>query len=97
MTATSRETSQYLNTPIKDWYLDILIPRPVPASQFDKILIVPPKYNQRPDLMSQELYGTPRLWWVFSVRNPDLFIDPIEDFVSGVQFYTPTNILKGGA
>lgn len=95
MPSTSRETSQYLNTPIKDWYLDIWIPRPIPVSAFDPIAVVPPKYNQRPDLMSQELYGTPRLWWTFSVRNPDIFIDPINDFLSGTRFYTPANILKG--
>ena len=95
MPANSKETSQYLNTPIVNWYLDIWVPRPVTANQFDTVGIVPPEYNQRPDLMSQKLYGTPRLWWIFSVRNPDIFIDPINDFISGTQFYIPTNILKG--
>lgn len=96
MAANSRETSIYLNTPIKDWYLDILIPRTVPSSPYDEIAIVPSEFNQRPDLMSQQQYGTPRLWWVFAVRNPDVFSDPINDFVSGTKFYIPSNILKGG-
>jgi hypothetical protein len=95
MAATSRETSQYLNTGITDFYLDIYVPRPVPSSQYDEIAIIPSEYNQRPDLMSQKLYGTPRLWWVFTVRNPDLFPDPIGDFLAGTQFYVPTNILQG--
>jgi hypothetical protein len=95
MPANSKETSQYLNTPIKDWYLDIYVPRFVANNDFDTIVVVPPKYNQRPDLMSQELYGTPRMWWVFAVRNPDLFSDPISDFLSGTRFYAPSNILKG--
>jgi hypothetical protein len=95
MPANSRETSQYLNTPVKNFYLDIWVPRTVPSSPFDQIGVIPPKFNQRPDLMSQQLYGTPGLWWVFAVRNPDIFIDPIGDFISGVTFYIPANILKG--
>lgn len=94
MPANSKETSQYLNTPVKNFYLDIYVPRNVPSSPYDKIAIVPPAFNQRPDLMSQQEYGTPRLWWVFAVRNPDLFSDPIGDFLSGTQFYIPANILK---
>jgi len=96
MASNSRETSQYLTTPIKNWYLDILVPRTVPSTPYDTIAVVPPEFNQRPDLMSQQQYGTPRLWWVFAMRNPDLFVDPIGDFVSGTQFYIPSNILKGG-
>ena len=95
MPANSKETSVYLSTPIKDGHLDIMIPRSVPSSQFDPIVVIPPECNQRPDLMSQQQYGTPRLWWIFAMRNPDLFIDPIADFKTGVKFYVPSNILKG--
>jgi len=94
MAANSKDTSQYLPTPIKNWYLDLWVPRNVPVSDFDKIVIIPPAYNQRPDLMSQEEYGTPRLWWVFCMRNPDLIIDPINDFLAGLEIYVPANILK---
>lgn len=94
MAQNSKDTSQYLSTPIRDWYLDLWIPRTVPKSEFDKIAIIPPAFNQRPDLMSQQEYGTPRLWWVFAVRNPDLLNDPIEDFISGMEIYIPENILK---
>ena len=94
MAQNSKDTSQYLPTPIKDWYLDLWVRRPVPSSEFDAILIIPSAFDQRPDLLSQQEYGTPRLWWVFSVRNPDLLIDPIADFVSGLEIYVPVNILK---
>lgn len=94
MARNSKDTSQYLSTPITDWYLDIMVPRTVPASEFDKIIRIPPAYDQRPDLMSQAEYGTPRLWWVFAVRNPDLINDPIQDFVSGLEIFVPVNILK---
>ncbi len=94
MANNSKDTSQYLLTPITDWYLGIMIPRTVSKNDYDKIIIIPPQYDQRPDLLSQAEYGTPRLWWVFSVRNPDLIIDPIQDFVAGLQIYVPANILK---
>lgn len=94
MPQNAKSTSQYLATPIKDWYLDLWVPRPVPRSDFDKIVVIPPGFNQRPDLMSQQEYGTPRLWWVFAVRNPDIIIDPIEDFLSGIEIFIPQNILK---
>ena len=94
MARNSKDTSQYLNTPITDWYLDIMVQRNVPKSDFDKIIKIPPAFDQRPDLMSNKEYGTPRLWWVFAIRNPDLITDPIHDFVAGLEIYIPTNILK---
>jgi hypothetical protein len=94
MAQNSKDTSQYTSTPIRDWYLDIWEPRSVSKNDYDAILIIPPEFNQRPDLLSQQEYGTPRLWWVFCLRNPDLIIDPINDFVAGLEIYVPNNILK---
>jgi hypothetical protein len=94
MAANSKDSSQYLLTPVKNSYLDLWVPREVPKSDFDKIIIIPPAFDQRPDLLSQQEYGTPRLWWVFCIRNPDLIIDPINDFVAGLEIYIPNNILK---
>lgn len=94
MPANVKDTSQYKLTPIKDWYLDIWVPRTIPQSDYDKIIIIPPAFDQRPDLLSQQEYGTPRLWWVFCLRNPDLMQDPINDFISGLEIYVPNNILK---
>lgn len=94
MAQNSKETSPYVTTPINAWYLDIWVPRTVPKNDFDKIMVIPPEFDQRPDLLSYQEYGTPRLWWVFSVRNPDLIIDPINDFVAGLEIYIPANILS---
>ncbi len=94
MANNSRDTSPYYITPIKNWYLDIMVNRTIPKNDSDKIMIIPPEYDQRPDLMSYSEYGTARLWWVFAVRNPDLIQDPIDDFVAGLQIYIPVNILK---
>lgn len=94
MSDNSKDTSQYRATPIKDWYLDQLVLRAVPSSASDRLIEIPPAFALRPDLLSYHEYGTPRLWWVFSVRNPDLLMDPIDDFVAGLQIYVPANILK---
>lgn len=89
-----KQTSQYILTPINNWYLDLWVPVAVPANDNDLIINIPASMNQRPDLLSYEQYGTQGLWWVFAVRNPDLIIDPINDFVAGLQIYVPANILK---
>ena len=94
MAQNSKDASQYSQTPIKDWYLDLWVPRTVPKHDYDKIIIIPPEFDQRPDLLSQQEYGTPRLWWVFCLRNPDLMQDPINDFVAGLEIFVPNNILK---
>jgi len=94
MAQNSKPTSEYILTPINNWYLDIWVPVTVSANSTDEIVTIPQSMNQRPDLMSYEKYGTPRLWWVFAVRNPDTLIDPIDDFVAGLQIYIPNNILQ---
>ena len=58
MAANSKSTSEYKLTPIKNWYLDLWVPRVVPKSDFDKIIIIPPQFDQRPDLLSNSEYGT---------------------------------------
>ena len=94
MTNRFKDTSPYVNTTISGWYLDQWNPPEVRRSSQDRLIEIPSKYDQRPDLLSQSEYGTPRLWWVFAVRNPDLLVDPIGDFTAGKQIYIPTDILR---
>lgn len=90
MAKTFKPTSVYYTTSIRDFYLDIWKKREVPITENDQLVTIPPKFDKRPDLMAAELYGSPRLWWVFVVRNPDLLIDPIEDFASGLELFAPS-------
>jgi hypothetical protein len=55
----------------------------------DSILFVTDQYTHRPDLLSQYLYGTPRLWWVFAMLNPDILKDPIYDLAPGIEIRVP--------
>jgi hypothetical protein len=85
MRATYNKSSPYYQTPQTSTYLDIWNPPSVAPSLSDGILVVAGRYKHRPDLLSQDLYGTPRLWWVFTMLNPDVIKDPIYDLIPGME------------
>ena len=89
-------TSPYFNTTQNAINLETLTPRPITAEQDDPEYTIERTYAYRPDLLAYDLYGTPRLWWVFAQRNPDQIEDPIYDFKPGVVVQLPKkeNLLK---
>jgi len=89
-------TSPYFTTLEFPEYLDILSPRTITAELDDQSYTIERTYAFRPDLLAYDLYGTPRLWWVFAQRNPDEIEDPIYDFKPGVtiQLPKPANVSK---
>jgi hypothetical protein len=89
MAKTYASTSPWFTTPIVNGYLDILTIRKVASEPDDFRYILEPQYTHRPDLLSYDLYGTPKLWWVFIQRNMDRIQDPIFDFVPGLEIYIP--------
>jgi alpha-L-fucosidase len=82
-------TSPYFSTPENNISLDFLVPRTITAAQDDILYTIDRIYAYRPDLLAYDLYGTPRLWWVFAQRNPDTIEDPIYDFAPGVDIQLP--------
>ena len=90
MARIHKPSSPYFKTPIKDFYLDIWKKREIPPNANDQLITIEAKYEGRPDLLASDLYGTPRLWWVFAVRNMDILIDPVEDMKAGVTIFAPT-------
>jgi hypothetical protein len=80
-------------------FLDINNLPVLPPNVNDEEYVINAMYNERPDLLAYELYGSTRLWWVFSLRNPDLLKDPIRDFKEGLKIFLPSaenvNILGG--
>lgn len=56
----------------------------------DELYEIGHRYDERPDLLAHDLYGDSNLWWVFSLRNPDLLKDPIRDFKSGLGIIIPS-------
>lgn len=82
--------SPWHNTDIENnQYLGILNIRPVPATSDDVLYTIETQYTHRPDLLAYDLYGSTKLWWVFSQRNPDSLKDPIYDLVAGLKIYLP--------
>lgn len=87
--ATYARTSPWANTSITQNYLNVLQIRPVSAQIDDPMYVLETQYTHRPDLLSFDLYGTHKLWWVFMQRNLDLIQDPIYDFIPGIEIYLP--------
>jgi len=85
------ESSPWHNSPTNDSneYMDLLRPRAIPAAPDDVVYEIEPQYNYRPDLLAYDLYGNPKLWWVFAQRNMDTVLDPIYDIKVGRKIYLP--------
>jgi alpha-L-fucosidase len=87
--ANYSNTSPYFNTSQNKISLDIFQPRTLTAEDDDMSYTIDRIYAYRPDLLAYDLYGTPRLWWVFAQRNPDVIEDPIYDFAPGRTIQLP--------
>ena len=87
--ANYSNTSPYFSTPQTDETLDLFVPRSITAENDDQSYTIERTYAYRPDLLAYDLYGTPRLWWVFAQRNPNELEDPIYDFKPGVTIQLP--------
>jgi hypothetical protein len=87
--ATYTKSSPWLNTPTNNLYLELLEIRSVPAEADDFRYTIESHYKHRPDLLAYDLYGNPKLWWVFVQRNMSVIKDPIYDFEPGVTIYLP--------
>tara|TARA_B110000240_G_scaffold197418_1_gene252582 strand:+ start:3954 stop:4256 length:303 start_codon:yes stop_codon:yes gene_type:complete len=88
--ASYGNTSPWKNTKVVDRrYLSHFEIRPVPAESDDVLYTIETQYTHRPDLLSYDLYGTPKLWWVFAQRNMDAIKDPVYDIEAGIEIYLP--------
>jgi len=71
-------------------FLDVNSLPNMPKSIYDEDFVITPKYHQRPDLLANDIYGSPQLWWVFALRNLDELVDPYRDFKSGLLIKLPS-------
>ena len=83
------KTSPWASTPMNDLYLETMNYRPIPGSASDSVYIIENQYKHRPDLLAHDLYGAPKLWWIFVSRNRNVLKDPIYDFLPGVTIFCP--------
>ncbi len=90
MVAQYSTSSPYYFTPQNSYYLGLWIAPGIGPSATDEFVIVAQRYLHRPDLLSYDLYGSPRLWWVFALLNPDSIRDPVYDLAPGLQLRVPS-------
>lgn len=89
-TVTYPSASPYYSTSQTSWYLDFWSYRDIPEDSTDYYITLPGKYQDRPDLLSYDEYGTVDYWWIFTILNKDKLIDPIYDMKEGMILRLPT-------
>jgi hypothetical protein len=87
--ATYDSTSAYFNTGYNQFYLDVMVNRPIPKLADDLEFVINQTYQYRPDLLALDLYDSSTLWWVFYQRNPNTLQAPPLDFATGTTIYLP--------
>ena len=94
-----KQTSNYSITPMNKKFLELYEPALTEAtlSEESRLMIIQPKYDRRPDLLAFDLYGNPRLWWIFVHYKRNTIKDPIRDFTSGKKIQVPTSAETYGA
>lgn len=89
MSANYTSTSPYFATGYSQFFLDVMVNRPIPKSTDDLLFTINTTFQYRPDLLAYDLYSDPGLWWVFYQRNPNTLTAPPTDFVAGTSIYLP--------
>ena len=89
MAVNYSKTSPYANTETFAFFLDVANIPVIPLDPSDTAYRIDNIYQYRPDLLAYDLYGDSALWWVFSVRNPNVLQDPVSDFLPGATIYVP--------
>ena len=87
--ANYNSTSPYFDTKYQQFYLGVMVDRPIPKEADDQLFKINQTYQYRPDLLAFDLYEDPGLWWVFYSRNPNTLTAPPWDFAAGETIYLP--------
>lgn len=84
-------TSVYRNTPMNNRYLDTFEPPITTENARTRVITLEAKYINRPDLLAHDMYGDANLWWVFTLFNKDVLVDPIYDMKAGIKLTVPVS------
>lgn len=85
-------TSRYANSEVFRWGEDGILTfetykrKPIPQTDYDKFTVIAPQYEYRPDLLANDVYGEPDLWWRILQANR---IWDIFDFKAGKTIRIP--------
>jgi hypothetical protein len=87
--ATYDSVSPYYLTGYSQFFLDVMVNRPIPKQADDQLFKINQTYQYRPDLLAFDLYDNSNLWWVFYQRNPNTLTKPPLDFKTDALIYLP--------
>ena len=87
--ATYDSTSPYYQSGYSQFFLDVMVNRPIPKQTDDMMFKINSTYQYRPDLLAHDLYDNANLWWVFYQRNPNTLTKPPLDFKVDTVIYIP--------
>ena len=87
--ATYDSVSPYYLTGYSQFFLDVMVNRPIPKETDDQLFKINQTYQYRPDLLAFDLYDNAGLWWVFYQRNPNTLTAPPWDFEAGKSIFLP--------
>lgn len=91
-TINYQRTSPYSSTPQVTQYVNYLgfwNGVYITPQSTDLLVQLDAQYQYKPDLLSYIQYGTPQLWWIFMLRNPNVIKDPIWDFLANITIFVP--------
>ena len=84
------DNSIYKNSNTDGFFLSYYEPINITKDSSDYYIEIPTKYDMKPGLLANDLYGDPHLLWVFSVMNRETINDPLFDFREGKIIRIPT-------
>lgn len=87
--ASYDSVSPYYLTGYSQFFLDVMVNRPIPKQVDDQLFKINQTYQYRPDLLAFDLYDNSNLWWVFYQRNPNALQKPPLDFKADTLIYLP--------
>jgi hypothetical protein len=87
--ATYDAVSPYFLTGYSQFFLDVMVNRPIPKQTDDQLFVINQTYQYRPDMLAFDLYDNSGLWWVFYQRNPNTLTAPPWDFAAGTVIFLP--------
>lgn len=80
----------WYNTPLRNGKLGFYVPRDFTFSDDDEYVIIEKRHEFRPYVLSYDLYGNDKIWWIFTILNMDILNDPIRDMREGIVLRVPT-------
>jgi len=61
----------------------------IEPSPDDEEYTVSTTYHQRPDKLANKIYGSPKYFFIFALRNMNIMEDPVFDLREGMKIMVP--------